>query len=131
LAPFVREHGLGEILAAGTGFVIGRNPDTVRSPDVSFISRDHWPTETPDFFFEGAPDLAVEVVSPNDRYGEVLAKVQDWLNAGCPMVWVTDLATRSVTVYWGRAGEILHVGDELTGGDLLPGFRLSVAEIFA
>jgi Uma2 family endonuclease len=132
LGLFVKQNGLGRVLAAETGFQIGRNPDTVRAPDVAFIGRDRCPPEMPDGFFQVAPDLAVEVTSPNDRASEVLAKVRDWLDAGCQMVWVADPATRTVTVYRGRSAvEVLRSGDQLTGGDLLPGFCLAVAEIFA
>jgi Uma2 family endonuclease len=132
LGLFLKQNGLGWVMGAGTGFQIGRNPDTVRAPDVAFISRDRCPPTLPEGFFQDAPDLAVEVLSPNDRASEVLAKVQDWLAAGCAMVWVIDPATRTVTVYRGAdAIELFRLGDHLDGGDLLPGFRLALAEIFA
>jgi Uma2 family endonuclease len=132
LGTFVEQHALGEILGAEGGFLIARDPDTVRAPDVAFIARQRCPTPFPTEFFPGPPDLAVEVLSPSDRASEVLAKVQDWLDAGCGAVWVVDPATRTLTVYRGRSGvEVFRPGDELPGGDLLPGFRLAVAEIFA
>ena len=132
LGLFVKQNALGRILGAETGFQIGRNPDTVRAPDVAFISRDRCPPEVPKGFFQGAPDLAVEVLSPNDRASKVLAKVQDWLAAGCSMVWVADPATRTVAVYRGPDNiELFRLGDHLDGSDLLPGFSLAVAEIFA
>ncbi|MGD0899495.1 MAG: Uma2 family endonuclease [Thermoguttaceae bacterium] len=131
LNAFVRQHSLGEVLGAETGFKIGHRPDTVRAPDVAFVSRDRWPPQAPKGFFPGAPDLAVEVISPGDRASEVLAKVEDWLDAGCRAVWVVDPETRTVAVYHGRtAVEVLRVGDHLDGGELLPDFRLAVAEIF-
>ena len=86
----------------------------------------------PDGFFPGAPDLAVEVLSPSDRAGDVLAKVQDWLNAGTAAVWVVDPKTQTVTIYGAdRKAAILTSTDTLSGGDLLPGFSVPVAELFA
>ena len=88
-------------------------------------------TDLPEGYFPGAPDLAVEVLSPNDRAGEVFAKVQDWLAAGCASVWVVDPKTQTVTVYGAdRKAVMLTSADMLTGGDLLPGFSAPVAGIF-
>ncbi len=131
LGAFVKRRTLGIVTAAETGFVIGRDPDTVRAPDVGFIRSDRVPAVRARGFFEGAPDLAVEVVSPTDRAGELLAKVQDWLAADCRAVWVVDPTTRTISVYRG-AGEItlLGINDEVTDEELLPGFRLPVAEVF-
>ena len=131
LERFVEENSLGWVMGAETGFQIGHNPDTVRAPDVAFISRARCLSGLPEAFFQGAPDLAVEVLSPGDRASKVLAKVQVWLSAGCSQVWLVDPATRTVTVHR-RADQIerFGAGDELPGGDLLPGFRLAVAEIF-
>jgi Uma2 family endonuclease len=79
-----------------------------------------------------ASDLAVEVLSPNDRASEVLAKVQDWLEAGCQAVWVVDPHAQTVTDYRGH-GEavVLTAFDTLTGGAILPGFSAAVADVFA
>lgn len=132
LDRFVKERGLGVVTTAETGFQIDRDPDTVRAPDVGFILADRVPPETITGFFQGAPDLAVEVLSPNDRASAVTAKVQDWLAAGCRAVWVVDPGTKSVAVY--RSLDqivVLSRSDSLTGNDVLPDFRLSVAEIFA
>ena len=80
---FVRAHRLGSVLAAETGFKLFSDPDTVRAPDLAFIRADRVPTPPPRGFAAMAPDLAVEVLSPDDRPGEVLKKVADWLNAAC------------------------------------------------
>ena len=129
---FARSHRLGRVFGAETGFIIARNPDTVRAPDVAFVRAERIPGKLPRGFFSGAPDLAVEVVSPGDRASEVLAKTQDWLEAGCRMVWVVDPETQSVTVYRSRRDiVVLAAGDVLFGDDVLPGFTLPVAEIFA
>ena len=132
LTLFVKQHGLGRIYGAETGFQIARDPDTVRAPDVGFVAAARMGAKPSRGFVPGPPDLAVEVVSPNDRAGEVLAKVFDWLDAGCRAVWVVDPPTRTVTVYRSRE-QIVTLGpdDELTGDDVVPGFRLPVAEIFA
>ncbi len=131
LAEYVDEHGAGMVLPA-SGFQIAHDPDTVLAPDAAFISAERVPNDRIEGYFDGAPDLAVEVLSPTDRAGEVLAKVLDWLDAGCRAVWVVDPETRTVTVYHSRK-EIVVLGqtDELGGGEVVPGFAVSVAEIFA
>jgi len=131
LAGFVRQERLGHVTGAKTGFQIARDPDTVRAPDVGFVRAERVPSPPPGGFFQGPPDLAVEVLSPDDRASEVLAKVNDWLTAGCLAVWVVDPAKRTVSVY-GQQGQVATLSghDELSGGDVLPGFRLSIAEIF-
>ena len=132
LEDFVEEQRLGIVTGAETGFQIGRHPDTVRAPDVAFIRAERVSAEPMMGFFPGPPDLAVEVLSPNDRADEVLAKVQDWLAAGCRAVWVIDPATQTVSVYRSRDQMVLlRISDELSGDDILPGFEVPVAEIFA
>lgn len=132
LTNFVRPRGLGRVMAADTGFHIASDPDTVRAPDVAFLRAERVPGRPDQGFAYGAPDLAVEVVSPTDRPGEVRDKARDWLAAGCAVVWVVEPKTQTVAVYHG-AGEavILSLSDNLDGGDLLPGFLLPVAEVFA
>jgi Uma2 family endonuclease len=132
LTVFVKQHRLGTVFGAETGFQISRDPDTVRAPDVAFVRAERVAPKPPKGFFPGAPDLAVEVVSPDDRAGKVSAKVQDWLAAGCAVVWVVDSDAQTVTVH-GRAHEpiVLAASDTLVGGELLPGFRMPVAEVFA
>jgi Uma2 family endonuclease len=131
LVDFADRHGLGEVTSTEAGFKIAQDPDTVRAPDVAFLCSERVPTAPMPGFYPGAPDLAVEVVSPTDRASEVLAKVQDWLAAGCRAVWVVDPETRTVTVYRTRSDiVVLAAGETLTGGDLLPGFAIPLAEIF-
>jgi Uma2 family endonuclease len=131
LAAHVKEHGLGVVFAAETGFQIARDPDTVRAPDVAFVRAERIGRRPGKGFFQGAPDLAVEVVSPTDRAGEVLAKVGEWLDAGSRAVWVVDPESRTVLVYRGRSDvRTLGAGDALDGGDVVPGFTLPVAEVF-
>jgi Uma2 family endonuclease len=132
VASFVREHRLGRVYAAETGFVVARDPDTVRAPDVAFVTAERLAaTVRRGPYFEGAPDLAVEVLSPGNRPGEVDAKVSDYLAGGARVVWVVDPARRSVTVHRpDRDAEVLTATDTLDGGGALPGFRLPVREIF-
>jgi Uma2 family endonuclease len=132
LTHFVAEHRLGVVTSAETGFHIEREPDTVRAPDVAYLGADRVPAEEPVGFFPGAPDLAVEVLSPDDRASEVNAKVQKWLEAGCRAVWVVDPQSRTVTVYCSPKDiEVLRPSDVLTGGSVLPGFTLPVDQIFS
>jgi Uma2 family endonuclease len=131
LFRFVTEKGLGIVTAAETGFRIGRDPDTVRAPDVAFICAARVPRERTRGYFPGPPDLAVEVVSPDDRAGEVLAKVRDWLSAGCQAVWVVDPTSQTASVYRGpHDTAMLTAADELTDDTLLPGFHLPLADVF-
>jgi Uma2 family endonuclease len=128
---FVREKGLGRVLAAETGFVLSTNPDTVRAPDVAFVGHDRIPSPMPRGYAHLAPDLAVEVVSPNDRPGEVLEKVGDWLNAGTRLVWVVDPERRLGRVYRADGSEsTLRETDVLDGEDVLPGFSCPLGQIF-
>ncbi len=132
LSQFVEQRGLGMVSAGDPGFVIARDPDTVRAPDVAFIRADRVPAAPMMGFFPGAPDLAVEVVSPSDRATELLAKVQDWLEAGCRAVWVIDPLRGAASIYrTDKPMAILHASDVLSGDDVVPGFSVPVAEIFA
>ncbi len=129
---FVREHQLGVVYAAETGFLLRRNPDTVRAPDVAFVAAERAAQQRGRTgFFEGPPDLAVEVVSPNDTAEDVEAKVLDYLEAGAKMVWIVRPRTRTVTVYRSlRQVQVLRPGDLLDGGDVLPGFATPVEALF-
>ena len=131
LGLYVEERQLGIVTTAEAGFQISHNPDTVRAPDIAFISAARVPKNPTAGFFDGPPDLAVEVLSPNDRAGDVLAKIQEWLQAGCRMVWLVDPSTRTVTVYHDRRNaQVLAEKDTISGDDLLPGFLVPVAEFF-
>ena len=123
----VEANSLGEVFAAETGFTLARAPDTVRAPDVAFIRSERLLSPPPRGFAELAPDLAVEVLSPDDRPGEVLEKVGDWLNAGTLLVWVVDPRRRIARVYRADGSES-HLDDNgsLEGEELLPGFRMSL-----
>jgi len=123
-------HDLGRVFAAETGFTLARKPDTVRAPDVAFISNERLPDPPPRGFAEMAPDLAVEVLSPDDRAGEVLDKVADWLKAGTRLVWVVDPLRANARVYRAAGSEsLLGESDVLHGEDVLPGFTCAIGTL--
>lgn len=123
---------LGRVVTGDAGFMLTRNPDTVRGPDVAYVSRERWSGPLPDGFAEFAPDLAVEIRSPGDRPGKVLAKVGDWLDASVSLVWVVNSAAQQVAVYRADGSQaMLGVADAISGEDVLPGFALPLAKLFA
>ena len=135
LRSHVKANGLGRTYAAETGFKIASDPDTVRAPDAAYVSRERVESAgRVTGFRPGAPDLAVEVVSPNDKHSEVLDKALGWLEAGCRMVLVVSPERQAVTVYRSREDIrtlTAEAGDVVDGADVVPGWRLPVAEIFA
>jgi Uma2 family endonuclease len=132
LGSHVRAQGLGRVHAAETGFRIGSNPDTVMAPDAAFVSRERIEQAAIGRGYRaGPPDLAVEVVSPGDSFVEVEAKVTRWLAAGCRMVVVVNPTRRAATVYRSRDDiQLLTAADVLDGGDVVPGWRLPLSELF-
>ena len=132
LGAFVMEHALGVIFAAEAGFQLEYEPDTVLAPDIAFVERQRFAaTGLSRKFWKGAPDLAVEVLSPNDRAGKAGDKVQAWLAHGTHQVWIVDPKNRTVTIYH-REGQVvaLSQADTLEGGDVVPGFACPVRKIF-
>ena len=129
---FARHHNLGKTYAAETGFVLSRNPDTVRAPDAAFVSAERvMHQERREGFFDGAPDLAVEVVSPADTDEDVEEKVLEYLQAGTRLVWVVRPRTKTITAYRSLTNiRVLTLQDTLDGADVLPGFAVPVKEIF-
>lgn len=132
LANHVSEHELGEVFGAETGFILARDPDTMLAPDVAFVRADRLPPdEEQDGFLPLAPDLVVEIVSPSDTARYVFDKVMEYLDAGVLMVIVIEPRRRTVSVYGSdRVARVLVEGEELDGGDVLPGFRLPVKDLF-
>lgn len=131
LRNHVRAHQLGMVLAGDAGFKLTTDPDTVRGPDVAFIRRERVPDPLPVGFAGFAPDLVIEVLSPGDRAGEVLAKVGDWLSAGTSLVWVVDPERRLARVYRQDGSEtIVSAEGALNGEDVVPGFTCSLAAVF-
>jgi Uma2 family endonuclease len=124
LMDYVDPHDLGDVGVGDPGFLLATDPDTVRGPDIAFVRRERVPTPPPSGYAPFAPDLAVEVLSPHDRPGEILAKVGDWLDAGVRLVWVIDPGRRAAHVYRadGTQSVITEEG-EVDGEDVVPGFR--------
>ena len=130
LGDHVEEHNLGQTYAAETGFRIASDPDTVRAPDVAFLSHDSLRTiERIEGYLPIAPDLLVEVVSPSDTFSEVESKAASWIDAGTKIVIVADPRTRTLRVYRGsRSIEVLHEGDTLDAGNVVPNWSLAVSD---
>jgi Uma2 family endonuclease len=133
LDRFVEDHDLGVVFAAETGFQLARAPDTVRAPDVSFVRKERLPEgDLPTGYWPGPPDLAVEVMSPNDSKPEVERKAQEYLRKGVRLVWLVFPRKRAVAVHRpGAPVELLGESDALDGGEVVPGFRYPLARLFA
>ena len=130
LYAYVKANKLGIVYAAETGFKLESNPDTVLAPDVSFIARERV-GQISKSYREGAPDLAVEVISFEERRSKIEKKVGQWLQLGARVVWIVNPQTTLVTVYRPDGSvKVLSESDELTGDDVVPGFRISVSDIF-
>lgn len=131
IADAVEPARLGVVFAAETGFVLERNPDSVRAPDVAFVRAERIAGGIPAGFFPGPPDLAVEVLSPSDQRQAVAAKVAQWLAAGTKLVWVVDPAGRSLVSH-AIDGHVTTYGngESVPGAPVLPGFTLPIDRLF-
>ena len=132
LTRHVRQHQLGAVYAAETGFKLEENPDTVRAADAAFVDRRRLPPEgEPEGYWAIAPDLVVGVFSPSDSAPMVQSKAIDWLSAGCRLVWIVYPGDKTVTEYRSfQDVRILTSEGTLEGGDVLPGFSCPVSEVF-
>ena len=128
-----KKMGLAGHTARPAAFRLETNPDTVLAPDAAFVRKERVEAVGDgDGFFPGAPDLAVEVISPSDRYTEVDEKVAEWLAAGTSMVVVVNPRNRTVRVHRPTTDSVLLTEeDTLDGGDVVPGWEMPVADIFA
>ena len=133
LVAHVAAQRLGVAFAAETGFKLASNPDTVRAPDVAFVTRERAAgIGMPKGYWPGPPDLAIEVVSHHDRRSKVEAKALDWLAAGCRAAIVVDPPSRTATVFLGRDDiSVLHADQRLDLGDIVPGWSPRVGDFFA
>ncbi len=132
LGAFVKPRRLGSLMASDTGIILERNPDTVREPDIAFISAAKMPIgiDIPGYS-EAVPDLVVEIASPNDSRREVDDKVQMWLSYGVRLAWAVFPNTRTVESHPQRgAPTLLTATDALDGADVLPGFTCKLSDIF-
>jgi Uma2 family endonuclease len=131
LTVYVEDHDLGVVTASEGGYVLSIDPATVRGPDVGFIAKKQLNRPSTERYFPGPPDLAVEVVSPNDTATEVHDKVMDFLHAGTRLVWVVYPPSKTVVVYTPDAeARIYDAEGVLGGGEVLPGFSLPVRDVF-
>jgi Uma2 family endonuclease len=131
LGRFLEAHPFGEA-DAEAGFLLEREPATLAAPDVSFLSRERAETVAPDAWPEGAPEIAVEIVSPSEPASQLRRKVNLYLGAGSRLVWVVYPDLSEVHVFAADGSiRVLRPGDALTAEDVLPGFELPVASIFA
>lgn len=129
LITFVKERKLGHV-GTECGFILARNPDVIRAPDLHFIASARLGSE-PSGFFAGAPDLAVEVASRYDKVAELQKKIHEYLTAGTRLVWLVDPRSKTVTAYHPPGEARVFVGDqEVTGEDLIPGFSFRPSALF-
>lgn len=130
LDQYSQQHG-GWAFGDGVGYrCYADDPERLRKPDASFVGADRLPSP-PEGYITIAPDLAVEVVSPNDIYYEVEAKVDEYLSVGVRLVWVVNPVNQSVRVFQpGRIVNEFGPDGELTGGDVMPGFTCLVGSLF-
>lgn len=128
----VDAHDLGKVLGTDTGFVLSTNPDVVREPDIAFLSKARLATTpvTPEFP-RGAPDLAVEIISPGDTASEVQEKVAEYFAAGVRLVWAVYPRNKTVNVHYPNGiTRRLDIDDALDGEDVIPGFQLPLRDLF-
>lgn len=133
LTLYCQRRGRGYVLSNDTGVILSRDPDTVRGPDVMLYDdgKSYGDLEAEESWPETPPALAVEVLSPSDRHGQIARKVAQYLNAGVGLVWVVDPPSREVTVHRRDAEPVVTAaGGTLEGGDLLPGLSVMIDELF-
>jgi Uma2 family endonuclease len=132
LHQFVRARKLGIVVAAETGFIVAQDPDTVLAPDAAFIRQERIAaTGVTQKCWPGPPDLAIETMSPGDMVRDVDKKARDWLTAGAQQVWVINPQLKTVIIYSLGEAETISEAEILDGGEVVPGFQIHVAEIFA
>ena len=132
LGTFVKSSRLGSVMASDMGVWLERSPDTVREPDIAYISSEKMPlgVSVPGYA-EVVPDIVVEIASPNDSLQSLKDKARMWMDFGVPLVWVGYPGSREVEVYTSGNSVITLTGsDVLDGGEVLPGFSCRVSEIF-
>ena len=129
LDAHIRPHRLGAVVTE-VGFKLRTNPDTVRGPDVAFVRQERIPTERVRGYWSGAPDLAIEVLSPNDTSSDIDAKVSDYLSTGVSEVVVIDPEAETVTRRRpGQQPQVMRRGGGLDLDPIVPGFRCAVNDI--
>lgn len=132
LGGFVIPRRIGEVVASDVGFWLEEEPDTVREPDVAFISAQRLPPdEDVPGYFEGPPDLAVEIASSSDSPRQLFDRARMWVSFGVPLVWTVDPEARTIDIHQPNHPLIrLSADDTLDGGKVLPGFSCTVNDLF-
>ena len=132
LGAFIEPRRLGTLVGSDSSFWLERDPDTVREPDIAFVSADRMPLDRRiKGFGEGAPDLVVEIASPTDNVAELSRKALMWQGHGARLVWVLHPDHRTADVYRpGQPVRTLTAEDALEGHDVLPGFRCDIGRVF-
>lgn len=129
---FVSAQGLGEVFSGEVGIYTQRNPDTIRAADVGFVSRGRLAQVKSKSYLDVAPELVVEILSPDDRWSDLTDKLDEYFAIGVNVIWVVDPRRKQVYVYRSVTDvQRLSVEETLTGGEALPGFSVPVAELFA
>ena len=131
LFNFVRPRKLGRVFSGEVGIYIQRNPDTIRAADVAFVSTERVAHIKSHSYLDVAPELIVEVMSPNDSWSEVHQKLEEYFSIGVELIWIVDPKLQQIHVYQSLDSvQRLSINDTLTGGSVLPGFEAAVAELF-
>jgi Uma2 family endonuclease len=131
LVDFVDARRLGMVLAGDVGFVVRRDPDTVRAPDVAFLSAARLPEPPPAEFVSGAPDLAIEILSPSDRWSAVDEKAAEFVAAGALAVWAIDPGQEKAKIYTSAGSRSLSRTDALSCPELLGAFELRLLDVWS
>ena len=133
LKEYLEQHPVAHCFAPGTGFLLSESPEIVRTPDVALVRNERMPADgIPTGYFPGSPDLAVIVVSPNDKFDEIAQRVRDYFDAGSRRVWIVRPRVKMVTIHRSEQDvQIIAETQSLNGGDVLPGLEIPLAKLFA
>lgn len=131
LHVFIQQRHLGWVLTGEVGIYTRRDPDRVRGADIVFLSRQNWPDGPPGGFLDHAPDLVVDIMSPNDRWQEIRQKISEYFTIGVHWVWIVEPDNRAVVVFH-SATDLQQFGEteSIKGEGLLEGFTLEVGRLF-
>ena len=131
LRGFVEPRKMGIVMVGEPGIYTHRNPDTIRAADVLFISDERYAKIKSSGYLDIAPELVVEVLSPDDRWNNIIQKLREYFAIGVRLVWVADPDSRTVSVYRSLTDvREFTERDALPGDDVLPGFSVPVASLF-
>jgi Uma2 family endonuclease len=132
LTAHSKKKNLGKVVVGDAGIYLERDPDTVRGPDIFFVRSERVPKGGLSIkYLEFAPDLCVEIVSPNDAWTDIESKVKQFLAIGVRLVWVVDPKRRVARVYRADGMEDISEDGALSGEDVMPGFSLKLKDLFA